>query len=294
MESVASYPSPLYCVLSHLIGGLVTVTLKDGRFMTGLLSYETLLQMDARILLIELGKDNTGKLHFETVRVLLSNVSNIKGSATLKSGPLVSTSFKTDTSISNKQRSGERELERWQVDDSTSGVDYSLSSSKNEKWDQFSANQRLFGIQTSFDEHEYTTALNKNTPEYQARIQEAEKIARDIESRFTLNANESARPAEEPEQEEDLDEEALFSEVKRSTSASKLNINAAEFIPQSATPEKPARQSSSYYHQPANYHTQPQPYYGTVYFNQPPMPMFYPSMPHQPYHQYYYYDDSDL
>ena len=290
-------PSPLYCVLSHLIGTVVTVSLKDGRHITGLLSYDTLLQMDKRMLLVDLGKDNTGGLHFETVRVALEKVKSIKGQTALKSGPLVSTSFKTDTSISNRQRGGERELQRWQGEAANGGssnaMDYSLIGSKGEKWDQFTANQRLFGIQTSFDEHQYTTVLRKDTPEFRARMEEAERIAKDIEGKSALNGNESARVAEERgQEEEESDEEALFSEVKReSTSGSKLNINAAEYVPAPPTPEKrrPYYNNNSYSNSYYQQQQQAQQYYGTVYFN---APAYYPSMPQDHHQDYYYYDDS--
>ncbi|KAM0322958.1 hypothetical protein ACHAQA_009057 [Verticillium albo-atrum] len=51
--------------------------------------------------------------------------------------------------------------------DSTDGLDEGLESSKSSApWDQFAENERRFGIKTDYDENIYTTAINKNHPQY--------------------------------------------------------------------------------------------------------------------------------
>jgi len=53
------------------------------------------------------------------------------------------------------------------------------------KWDQFEANQRQFGVQTSFDEDLYTTKLDRKRAGISERA--AARIARDIEGGKTSN-----------------------------------------------------------------------------------------------------------
>lgn len=72
-------------------------------------------------------------------------------------------------------------LQRW-VPDSGDGIDGSLEKPSGKgAWDQFAENERLFGLKTDYNENIYTTAINKNHPEYRARIAAADKKAREIE-----------------------------------------------------------------------------------------------------------------
>ncbi|ODA81019.1 hypothetical protein RJ55_03981 [Drechmeria coniospora] len=89
--------------------------------------------------------------------------------------------FRTDTAISNSRFGSERTLQPW-VPDSTDGADGSLEASASKgPWDQFAENERLFGLKTDYDESIYTTAINKNHPQYMERIAAAEKKVREIE-----------------------------------------------------------------------------------------------------------------
>lgn len=112
--------------------------------------------------------------------------------------------FRTDTEIS---RTGpmkrERELQAWQpeahadgavngngvpasalgspprrgggVDDLTFGSD-----AAGGPWDQFAANQRLFGVTTQFDEDAYTTKLDRSGKDFKDKEKRAERIAAEI------------------------------------------------------------------------------------------------------------------
>lgn len=112
--------------------------------------------------------------------------------------------FRTDTEIS---RTGpmkrERELQAWQpeahadgvsngngvpagtlgspgrrgggVDDLTFGVD-----AAGDKWDQFAANERLFGVTTQFNEDAYTTKLDRSGKDFKDKEKRAERIAAEI------------------------------------------------------------------------------------------------------------------
>lgn len=90
--------------------------------------------------------------------------------------------FRTDTAISNGRLGSERVLQPW-VPDAADEVDGSLekSSGSSKGWDQFAANEHLFGIKTDYDENIYTTIIDKSHPQYQQRMLAADRKAREIE-----------------------------------------------------------------------------------------------------------------
>ena len=47
-------------------------------------------------------------------------------------------------------------------------------------WDQFDANEQLFGVTTSFDEAAYTTKLDRSAPDFKERERKAQQIADEI------------------------------------------------------------------------------------------------------------------
>ncbi|PHH92880.1 hypothetical protein CDD83_4023 [Cordyceps sp. RAO-2017] len=97
--------------------------------------------------------------------------------------------FRTDTAISNSRIGNERTLQPW-VPDSKDGADGGLEASANNgPWDQFAENERLFGLKTDYDENIYTTAINKNHPQYKERYAAAEKKAREIERSAPVTAH---------------------------------------------------------------------------------------------------------
>ncbi|KAH8678146.1 hypothetical protein BX600DRAFT_507113 [Xylariales sp. PMI_506] len=97
--------------------------------------------------------------------------------------------FRTDSAISASRQGGERMLQRWQPEaDDT--FDSSLETSRNTgTWDQFSANEKLFGLKTDYDENMYTTQINKNHPQYRERMAAAERKAREIEQSVASTAH---------------------------------------------------------------------------------------------------------
>lgn len=99
-----------------------------------------------------------------------------------------SSNFKTDTDISGNLAIRERNLQRWEptFDSNTS---LSLDESGKAGWDQFEANERLYGIKSNYDENIYTTTIDRNNPLYKQRAAAAEKIAREIEAGGALNAH---------------------------------------------------------------------------------------------------------
>lgn len=78
----------------------------------------------------------------------------------------------------------ERELHKWAPaeDENALGlVEGDLESSGGGSWDQFAANEKLFGLKTDFDEELYTTALNRSAPGYKDREKRAIKMANEIQ-----------------------------------------------------------------------------------------------------------------
>jgi len=67
-------------------------------------------------------------------------------------------------------------------------VDLSLDDS-GKGWDQFEANERLYGVKSDYDENLYTTTINRSDPSYRQRAAAAERIAREIEGSSAMNAH---------------------------------------------------------------------------------------------------------
>ncbi len=49
-------------------------------------------------------------------------------------------------------------------------------------WDQFEANAKLFGVQTTYQEEFYTTPLDRDSQFYHQRHKEAKRIAGEIKT----------------------------------------------------------------------------------------------------------------
>ncbi len=101
--------------------------------------------------------------------------------------------FRTDSAISGNRFQGERTLKAWVPDDSIE-TDMSLESARNKSstgggWNQFEANERLFGLTTDYDENIYTTAIDKSNPDYGKRYAEADRKAREIEGSVANNSH---------------------------------------------------------------------------------------------------------
>lgn len=83
-------------------------------------------------------------------------------------------------------------LQRW-VPDAPEDNDNSLESARSKAggaaWDQFAENKRLFNITTDYDENIYTTAIDKNHPQYKQRLADADRKAREIERSVATNSH---------------------------------------------------------------------------------------------------------
>ncbi len=95
--------------------------------------------------------------------------------------------FRTDGDISGNIAARERDLQRWEPS-TTAMANMSLESSGG-AWDQFQANEQLFGVKSDYDEHIYTTRIDRSTPDYRQREAEAQRIAQEIEGASANNAH---------------------------------------------------------------------------------------------------------
>lgn len=81
----------------------------------------------------------------------------------------------------------ERELHRWNPEshssDEIGGLEDTdtFGDTNTDNWDQFAANEKLFGLTTNFNEEMYTTKLDRSAPDFKAREKRAAEVAADIQ-----------------------------------------------------------------------------------------------------------------
>lgn len=92
--------------------------------------------------------------------------------------------FKTDTAISGQEGAiRERKLQRWEDSgDANAALTLEESTDTGRSWDQFAENERKFGVQSTYDEHYYTTAINRDAPDFDERERRAARLASEIEN----------------------------------------------------------------------------------------------------------------
>lgn len=148
--------------------------------------------------------------------------------------------FKTDVDISRgKGEIKERELKKWTPDaaDESLEVHNQTLEESSGAWDQFSVNEKKFGVKSTFDEHLYTTKINKNDPNYEKRLKEAERIAKEIESQGYSGNVHIAEDRGLIVDDSGLDEEDLYSGVDRRGN----DLLAALKTNSKPSPAKPAK-----------------------------------------------------
>ncbi|KAF8340359.1 uncharacterized protein EI90DRAFT_3150765 [Cantharellus anzutake] len=113
--------------------------------------------------------------------------------------------FRTDSDISQNARSPrERPLQAWTADpnhvpplqppmpngsalQNPDDATFGPNANTGQPWDQFVANQQLFGVTATFNEEMYTTPLDRNAPDFKEREARAIKIANEIQSSASNN-----------------------------------------------------------------------------------------------------------
>jgi len=149
----------------------------------------------------------------------------------------VLTSFRTDTEIAGRDpyMPRERELQRWDAG-ADSSIDMSLEDSGDAGWDQFAANQRLYGVESTYDEDIYTTAIDRDDPGYKRREAEAARIAREIEGSAPSNAHVAEERRVNADRDNGLDEEEKYSGVRREAGNPLPKRGAGSYVPPSQRP----------------------------------------------------------
>ncbi|OAG29567.1 hypothetical protein NEDG_00700 [Nematocida displodere] len=92
--------------------------------------------------------------------------------------------FLTDTEIGKKKTGRQREFQPFfqTKEKEPREKERNRYDNKPGEWDQFKANEEMFGVKSEFDESMYTTVLDKNSEEYKKHSEEAEKLARKMTS----------------------------------------------------------------------------------------------------------------
>ncbi|KAL0481210.1 ataxin-2 [Acrasis kona] len=148
-------------------------------------------------------------------------------------------SFMTDTEISRKEFR-ERELVPWKpsaVDAGVSIDDVDLNNGPR-NWDQFAVNKEKFGVQTTWDESQYTTDLDRNSDFYKANASKAAQIALEIE-RGAANGNVHLME-ERGHDTSNYTEEELYSSVLTQQQASR----EGKYVPPHAPQQQPPKSTS--------------------------------------------------
>lgn len=133
--------------------------------------------------------------------------------------------FKTDRDISAGYKFEEREFERWQPEEGT--LELSLEDNTGGgAWDQFKVNEEKFGVESTYDEHLYTTRVNKLAKDYNERLQRAQQIAREIEGLSTLDRHILEERGVSLADDSGMDEEDKYSGVLADTQSAKADAPA--------------------------------------------------------------------
>ncbi|KAK1358486.1 polyadenylate-binding protein-interacting protein 3-like [Heracleum sosnowskyi] len=154
----------------------------------------------------------------ELVQVVAKDVSVTKDGLANEIQQVKQQEIMTDSSISQSRHvEMGRELERWVPDDDDREcpeLDNIFDGPWNRGWDQFEANEALFGVKSTFDEDLYTTKLDRGPQMRELEI-EALRIAREIEGEDTQDLHLAEERGLKLNEDYEMDEEARFSSVFR-------------------------------------------------------------------------------
>lgn len=169
--------------------------------------------MEIQLKDIDLSLDETWE---NNVKEKESNNSNVViNSSNNTTVEEITESFKTDVDISGGNKIlTERELTKWEPEDDKLSLGQTLEESSS-NWDQFAVNEQKFGVKSTYDEHFYTTKINKNDPNYEQRLKEAQKIAHEIENQESTGNIHLAEDRGIIIDDSGMDEEDLYSGVDR-------------------------------------------------------------------------------
>uniref|UniRef100_A0A2D3VJU2 LsmAD domain-containing protein n=1 Tax=Ramularia collo-cygni TaxID=112498 RepID=A0A2D3VJU2_9PEZI len=245
-------------LLAHFVGKVAIITVKNGEQYSGVMSGASLespkpqyiLKMTRRLQSggppqtngasdqagEYVGEGDDHAMGFDIQDTADLFVSNVTTAAAPSQQNGSAGSFLTDTQISNKEAHAgrARELQRWEAGAESSAADMSLGDPNDRSWDQFAANERLYGVQTTYDENMYTTAIDRNTPEFRRKQAEADRIAREIEGSAPANAHIAEERRRDASRDDGGDEEDKYSGVRRESALPKRAQGA--YVPPSQRP----------------------------------------------------------
>lgn len=136
-----------------------------------------------------------------------------------------SSKFKTDRDISAGFKFKEREFQMWQPDEGSEEITLEDTTASSGQWDQFKVNEEKFGVESSYDEHLYTTRVNTSAKDYNERLQRAQRIAREIEGLSTTDLHVLEERGTTVD-DSGMDEEDKYSGVLAETNSSKSDAVA--------------------------------------------------------------------
>ncbi|KAG0172085.1 hypothetical protein DFQ28_008516 [Apophysomyces sp. BC1034] len=197
-------------LLVNLIGSVVQVTVRNGTKFEGVFhaaSTEGDLGVTlklARKIYDPSEPHQNGKINPHPVKNTLLlfgrdvvEVNAVDVDLTVGDSPLQARdTFKTDVDISGKSEVKERELHKWNPEGhgndgealgSLEGDTHELNGTGS--WDQFAANEKLFGLKTDFNEEIYTTRLDRSAPDYKDREKRAIEMANEIQRATSSNVH---------------------------------------------------------------------------------------------------------
>lgn len=134
--------------------------------------------------------------------------------------------FKTDADIAGA-KFRERELQKWEPEEADMPQSLTLEDD-GKGWDQFKVNEDKFGVESTYDEHLYTTRINTEAEDYHERVKRAEQLAREIENEVTNDPH----ILEERGKIDDsgLDEEDKYSGVDRTVDSKPKDTRGDELM----------------------------------------------------------------
>ncbi|XP_060218350.1 polyadenylate-binding protein-interacting protein 4-like isoform X1 [Lycium barbarum] len=222
---------------NSLVGHQVEVQVIDGSVFSGILhatnadkDFGIILKMAHLIKDSSEGMKNTSETSSKPPSKTLIISGNEFVQVTAKGVPTTLDGFRTEFMLEQQQElltdsyisqsrhfEVERQLERWVPDDDAPEcpeLDNIFDGHWNRGWDQFEANETLFGVKSTFDEDLYTTKLERG-PQMSELEKEALRIAREIEGEDTRDLHLAEERGIQLHENLEVDEETRFSAVVR-------------------------------------------------------------------------------
>ncbi|KAJ3011975.1 hypothetical protein HKX48_006544 [Thoreauomyces humboldtii] len=210
-------------IMASLIGTEVLVEVGDGSIYKGIFVAGVPDRQDLSVALSCARRQNNGKPGPLIKEIILygKDVNRISSYQTTFESTVKSSAgereVNTDTAISGHAGNvRERPLQKWAPDASTTpAMGLEDGPATIGKWDQFATNEAKFGVTSDFDEHLYTTSVNKADPGFKKREAEAIRLAREIERGPTNNAHMAEERNLAVQGTDGMDEEDRYSSVIR-------------------------------------------------------------------------------